>query len=1178
MVEPLSPGEEARRDYALLETLRPDEDPKTGLAMRRPGPEAKRYQEVLDSILEKWGGLEEFERAFRGTEDPNALKVTITPEPAAAVGQQPGAGAPLQGPPAPEPATMELQDFLPLSAPVAGETKEGLRDRLIQEIMATLPDMDPDAPVPGQITDPPFTDEIADSTARVLNKFQQGFGEEFTDTAQAPVVGSESIPGLGPDAPIIDPIMRGLSDLGGKLVQGGENVLKGMAGIGTGSFAAGTQLLQELGLDKGEGQKAMRDLFAGIDVAVWMSIPHPGKFSQAFRKVTGLEKARRIRIERRQKRLAIVAARKINLARRKMREEAKKLDLPEALNEEMEQRLAVVTNAIREKMEQSADLGRGVVIRSPEEILDYAPTLTQEALTPAIQKQAIEVAQRVLQETQNLKGIPPNALTRQRVQDTVYDLLTSDDKFTIALQAEVNASGMAWETFLDAFLVTGTEAARSLGLRSRFYDRLHKASLLGDKTATEVLKVLKEGGAKLGRTRLTAMEKIQPLWQRGGRLFRMLVLTLPSTAIRNLGDATLGRVSIGTMNRVIDESLRKMYPAGRDMAGPVDPMGELGRVFGWIRAPLEKVWLPESLRLHKAEGILKERSFELKIRDPIHRRLGKKKVVTPKMMVNKEEVERILNAYPKTRDQLRRVLEQDVPALKVRQGNATTMDHVENVVNRVGLAMNRAQEMFVRDIVFGAKLDQELRRVGSSVHEVLKYGDRPVGMDWALREAVHHALDITFALDPAKIGGPVAKMFNNFGKLINAIPGGPIFIETFPAFLFNLTKFILEHTPTGGLRLIRPVNIAKIAEGDMSVAAKEISATVILTAALAIRQGMIPGVVPGARYDELLNDKGERISFQPYASLAPWLFIADFLIRVQEGRILGNADDLRELRRGLTASSPQTSKLTSVGEDLIESLFNIDSTTDYQDFLDVTGEKMGAALRPLELHRIWMEETNEAWRLMREKRGQGFWASTLDMLKGPDLPERESATRKETNVRTRVDLPFGLGNVSSGLAAQFTGLLRRESRNPIERELVKMGFGSRDLNPKMHNARLNALVLRFQGEFLEVAGNELIKLVEYRRLGVKAKQNELRILLSGGKSRVLGRIEGVRAKAIRLARKAAPYAFGLKEFKTLPGTEKEAWIKDYNRIMERTGILLPAEEFLHWLEWETDQELKREGL
>lgn len=235
-------------------------------------------------------------------------------------------------------------------------------------------------------------------------------------------------------------------------------------------------------------------------------------------------------------------------------------------------------------------------------------------------------------------------------------------------------------------------------------------------------------------------------------------------------------------------------------------------------------------------------------------------------------------------------------------------------------------------------------------------------------------------------------------------------------------------------------------------------------------------------------------------------------------------------------------------------------------------------MRPAQLIRDFREEFNDAIRVQRERRGHGFTGPIMNLIAPETLPERESPTREGPLVSPRVELPFGLGTLSGGLVAQGTGIRIKDPRTPIERKLVSLGFGGRELSPKTGNGRLDALVLRFQGTFLEKIGNPIVKSEGFKALGVKEQQEELRVLLSGGQSALFGKVKGVRSRAIALAKLAAPFAFLERDFKRLPGTKKEAFIQRYNRIIAGTGVELPAEEFIRLLQNKAELDLERQGL
>ncbi|MCI0423185.1 MAG: hypothetical protein L0312_28840, partial [Acidobacteria bacterium] len=131
---------------------------------------------------------------------------------------------------------------------------------------------------------------------------------------------------------------------------------------------------------------------------------------------------------------------------------------------------------------------------------------------------------------------------------------------------------------------------------------------------------------------------------------------------------------------------------------------------------------------------------------------------------------------------------------------------------------NRGQEFLIRRAVFQSKLAQEVRRLsGQNIDDIIKRGAAFEIPEEAVNKAVERALEVTFGAIPKH--GTASRLFTD---LINKTAPLSTLAIPFPRFLTQSLKFTAEHTPLGFLRLLSPVERARIAQGDLSGMAKAI--------------------------------------------------------------------------------------------------------------------------------------------------------------------------------------------------------------------------------------------------------------------------------------------------------------------------------------------------------------------
>lgn len=988
----------------------------------------------------------------------------------------------------------------------------------------------------------------------------QRVGEAAAEGAEA---GFGTAP-VGPTTPQIDPNVAPLSASMQSVTRGlmtlGELGLRGLSATYFATLNAFSQGLQELGVSQTTARKVMRDAAAAGDtfafatggasavasrgatrtaVAVTLgreevvsrlaTLRREIETSRGEKRAAALEefrelstqskKVEQLRAEERARQAELRRSRQINLARAEAARKA----------EEAEPGTGIVASAevdvnLRALDDSEVEAQGLAYIRSPDQILTDVPVFTQEVLNQNALARALEIARDELTQ----RGIDPTALAPERVFRTVMDLLNTGNLDVGGFKADLFAAGVTERQFIQMLGFTASESGRALNQFRQFREMLRGRALKGDTAASDTLRGMADAAADLAERnaripRLLPTEVAEPIFRRSSRIFRQLLISLPVTATRNFLDSGGARNILNVANRATDITLRRMFtPDNIDIIDRYDPLGEVGRMF--------------SIR-----GLIK----------------------------TKKDLDRLFLAYPEVQNKTFSALEADVAKVRAGAPDASRLDKVEARVFHTLLALNRGQEFLVRRAVFASSLDRRLQTIGSSLREVVDHGVKPAGINRAMAGAMEDALFTTFALNPTG-KRPLEKFFRSYAQLVDESRIGPFF-EPFARFFFNQAKLIIENTPTGGLRMISKKGRAKALEGNFEPWGREMIGSTLFATALAIRQGEFPGLTPGPRADEVLTSEGNVVSLAPFATIAPFMFLADLTIRIDEGRIQPGDDLFIETFKGLRGTAPQLARFGQSLEDISKAVADVGDRS-LEGVSDLGGETAAGFFRPFQLVRDFRAEYNEAVDIQRETRGQGFTAPIMAILDPESLPERESPTRADPPVRPRVGLPTLFGalpetDLAAGLFSQVSGVLVRQPRNAVENEIVKLGFRGKALSPKSGNKRFDALIARTSGVFLEEIGNAVVKSPAYIAMPIKERTEVMRnvINLSREPARMIASFQAP-AQALDL------------RIRRMPGTQREAAFSMINRLLRSGGQVSTAEDVINEIRDLGMRQLQEQGL
>lgn len=779
------------------------------------------------------------------------------------------------------------------------------------------------------------------------------------------------------------------------------------------------------------------------------------------------------------------------------------------------------------------------------ELLGLAPDLFAKRISPEVEGAVLQAVKDFLSR-QDIPPIPPNAVGRQNVMQVVSDILKSGGKNarTAELVAIMERNGVTMDKLADIFTQSVSESARELNIMSQFSRQTGMTMRRGRaKGATAAEKKAGAETEDLFREMSKSRQINNSMMVRGAlarveNTFRLALLGQMVTGVRNFLDAG-NRIGVDVMTRALDRTEQKFAMAmGRTITedvqvGPVAPLGEAMRIL--LRGKTQR----------EVDAMFDS--------------------IAPFVQ---------MRTLPDVNARTFAQLSADVIAGEIRLDTVGPLERFFGRGEQVMLYanfFNRLQERVVRNAVFATDMDRMLRKQGLTWERMVDERLIPDGLDQMLIHASDKALQLTFAQRPRLgTGRNLEGVFRSYGDFIRQMPLAS-FLEPFPGFLFNATRFISEFTPTGGLRLMREKNRLAVASGDFNALSREIVGTSIFAVALAMRSGNFPGLVPGPQSSEFIDQDGNIVDTKAFFVFQPFLFMADLVLRVQDGRV-GDLT-ISDVRRGLLGAAPQFGFANETMTEAIDIMLGLDPTELSPDMLGrLFGQTVGGFMRPLSQLNDFASEYLGALNAQRETRtSTSPLGEIMNALPGGPLvlPERESPFRAGPPRSPRIDLDIpgtgvSFGTISGNLLKQITGLTFKDPRAIAENELLHLGFKFRDLTPKTGNRQADAVIDVFSGPLMEVFGGLLFASPGYRAASVPERRFMARHL-----------INGVRAEGRKLAKLRAPALMERIKIERIP-TDTARFLDTIAR--GATGGLGSFERIITRTDEEVTKELEKLGL
>ena len=412
---------------------------------------------------------------------------------------------------------------------------------------------------------------------------------------------------------------------------------------------------------------------------------------------------------------------------------------------------------------------------------------------------------------------------------------------------------------------------------------------------------------------------------------------------------------------------------------------------------------------------------------------------------------------------------------------------------RMANFLNMTHDGLVRRAVYAAAVEKQLQRItGKTLAETLATdGEIPKEI---MQKAVREALEFTYA------DMPTDPILNPLVKAIEALPFIGTGIFTFPRFTASALKFTGNyvmggHLVKGGYKLSRAVasgNERALNEGMTSLS-KGLVGGYFLFEAWKHRSDN-----QDIKWYEYKDDEGKTGDLRPLFPLAPYLLVADFLVKAGNGTL--DRLSAQEVTEGILGTRLAGAQLYVIDQ------FYKSFSSEAQGGVDsisgqraaeaagtMLGELIGGPINTNILTGLVRDisrtfDTEEArMRDSRRVEGQTAGERFTDALGSAiirntpymnrDKPALESPTREG-------DMFY-----QSPLATTFTGVRKSMVRNELEAELVRLGIENRQINPSTGDSTANALTSGMLGDI----ALDLVRVdtPTYERLSDAAKVNYL---------------------------------------------------------------------------------------
>jgi len=727
----------------------------------------------------------------------------------------------------------------------------------------------------------------------------------------------------------------------------------------------------------------------------------------------------------------------------------------------------ITTNEQRQLMEaaEAGHLGGG-------QIGDYekasADSITKQMLgwtgdtyggvQPARMKELVDGVGNIMQEA-GLPNVEGRTLISQIADAMETGLVSRERADEILKNFDTNVIDIA--ALSHPAQATATQAARTLALLSHQSRRMNK-------------KALQDSLASMSDEELRIMRSLDPnieglgFWQRMENVRRGLLVTQIATAMRNVETQT-ANIGVHALEDTFENVLHKMFGSAKSK-----PIMDGEGIQTVLR--LGEMMMPRQTtsRSYKEVEALKDHFGRVDM-DPADQAL-----FNPLFANFSSDV--LINP---AKDKLG-FLEKSTLWLN---------------------SANRLQEFGIRRAVFTATLDSSLAKKGQSLSKVIDAGGIGDLDRGDIKNAIGKALETTWGEDfHANMDGAAGIA----GKVISAINGigaGPLRLTQvvpFPRFMANSIKWQYQHSPLPAMKmLVSPKGWQEISQGNITPLIKSTTGTAMFASAYQLRNSEYAGekwyeVRPSDEVNRMLGQApGATLDTRAYNPFASMLFAADLLTRAKNGTL--NNLSTRDVAMGIASVNLRAGAGMYVLDKFLDTLGAAASGISNPEeelipaLADGAAGYAGAAwagmfvpfqqLKDIATNFDEMLGTdNTTVRDVKDSPLMGQIMRKLpygdENMEGVELPTREAAPYSESPM------------------ARFLGATWRGPKNPVEKELDRLGFSRSNILPGSGNDDWNRLRAKHMGPIVEQQIPKYLESDQYQRADDDDRFIALETLLS----------------------------------------------------------------------------------
>lgn len=430
--------------------------------------------------------------------------------------------------------------------------------------------------------------------------------------------------------------------------------------------------------------------------------------------------------------------------------------------------------------------------------------------------------------------------------------------------------------------------------------------------------------------------------------------------------------------------------------------------------------------------------------------------------MKRKDVDTILDAFPVEKLKLFNRFNSDVNVI----GNTFRQPNIADKAVYWANIFNRTQEFFFRRVRFSAYLDEELRRKGTSLRQVIRENDLDAVDANMLGRAVEEGLNFTFAADPK------SSFLKHAVDTVHRIPGLTLLVP-FPRYMAAALEFMHDYSPTGlASTLVSKAMKGKRAQQPMAMA-KGIVGTAMLFSAYEFRSSEWAG----PNWNQIRKTKGtDADGFIDVKTLGPfqaYFFVGDYIKRLREGRLdeTGTASSVAEGVLGQASRVNTVAELTSA---ILRAIADQErpGVDKSKDIISRAGAGIiGGFLTPLNQISDLMEEF-DSWDTYRGREvGPHRMPSTvsLSFLDGlyRAVPGLRGQVPVKPNMFGQPDLKSGLGGFIGSSHVTGVPTIRK---NPMETLFDELDIPHQKVTPKTGSIPANRLVQAEMGAVLVEKG------------------------------------------------------------------------------------------------------------